>query len=234
MEIEEIVKPEKRKLKTEDTGKIFEMAICMALNIPYDGRYKYSTEEATRIKTKLVNGGFIDICPPLIHTAKKGARYDFTSISDPAIHLSAKTTKKGGGKVAPQVIGQGQPIKLCEVLGILFEDVPTLKRYIQENIHTILPVMMEHTFDCPNIFYNAEKDTIQYITFMTPIDWTSYEFIWTCNSENWANSSTLKLKDGVALLEVQFHTKSRTNMAIRWYYTNFLQTFKDHFKIIII
>lgn len=234
MEIVEQVKQEKIKVKTEDTGKIFEMAICLALNIPYDGPYKYSIEEATRIKNKLVNGGFIEICPPLIHTAKKGARYDFTSVSDPSIHLSAKTTKKGGGKVAPQVIGQGQPKKFCEVLGITFEDVPTLKHYIQENIHTILPSLFEHTFDCPNIFYNAEKDTIQYIIFKTLIDWTSYEFVWTCNADNWANSSTLKLKDGQALLEIQFHTKSRTNMAVRWCYTNFLQIFKDHLKIVSI
>jgi hypothetical protein len=28
-------------LKTEDTGKMFEMAICLAYGIPYDGKYKY-------------------------------------------------------------------------------------------------------------------------------------------------------------------------------------------------
>lgn len=222
------------KVKTEDTGKIFEMAICLALNIPYDGPFKYDIEEAQRLKTKLINGGFVNLSPNMIHTAKKGARYDFTCVSDISKHLSAKTTKKGGGKVAPQIIGQGQPKKFCEVLGITFEDVPRLKQYIQENIYTILPSLVEHTFDCPNIFYNAEKDTIQYITFITPIDLSSYEFVWTRNWETWTNSSTLKMKDGLALLEFQFHTKSRTNMAVRWCYSNFLHIFREHLQITII
>ena len=224
-------------LKTEDTGKIFEMAICLALNTPYDGPYKYSMEEAERLKTRLINGGLPQLCPPLVHTAKKGARYDYTSLDDSNTHLSAKTTKKGGGKVAPQVIGQGQPKKFCDVLGIPFEDVPTLKKYIQENIRTILPVMMEHTFDCPNIFYNAEKDTIQYITFMTPIDWSLYDFTWTCGWETWGNSSTLKMKyQGryIAIAEFQFHTKSRTNMAVRWCYAAFLTVFNENLNIVSI
>ena len=31
-------------LKTEDTGKMFEMAICYAYGIEYNGKYKYSME----------------------------------------------------------------------------------------------------------------------------------------------------------------------------------------------
>ena len=31
---------------TEDLGKIFEMAICMLYGIDYDGKYKYSLDEA--------------------------------------------------------------------------------------------------------------------------------------------------------------------------------------------
>ena len=40
-------------LKTEDLGKIFEMAICLLYEIPFDGKYKYSMEESNIIKTRI-------------------------------------------------------------------------------------------------------------------------------------------------------------------------------------
>jgi hypothetical protein len=46
------VKP--KVVKTEDTGKIFEMAICLVYNIPYEGVYKYSLEAATALKQRLL------------------------------------------------------------------------------------------------------------------------------------------------------------------------------------
>jgi len=225
------------KYKTEDTGKIFEMAICLALNIPFDGPFKYSMEEAEALKTRLILGGLRQLSPELVHTAKKGARYDYTGANDSNIHLSAKTTKSGGGKVAPQVIGQGQPAKFCEVLEIPFQDIPTLKKYIQDNIQSILPVMVEYTFDCPNLFYNKKKSTIQHITLKDAIDWSVYEYTWTQDFEKWKNSSTLKIKRGdktISLAEFQFHTESRTNMAIRWCYSNFIALFSEHLEIISI
>ena len=50
---------------------------------------------------------------------------------------------------------------------------------------------------------------------------------WTYQ-KNWKNSSTLKIiidETEIALLEFQFHTNSRINMGIRWYYENFLSIF---------
>ena len=223
----------KTVLKTEDTGKIFEMAICLALNIPFNGHYKYSIADAQHLQTRL--GNLHLLLPPLLHTANKGARYDYTGTLDTNIHLSAKTTKKGGGKVAPQVLGQGQPTKFCHLLGITFIDTLTLKQYIQDEILTILPLMIHYTFDCPNIFYNQTKNTIQFITFITPIDWTLYSFSWTRHWNSWANSSTLKiLIDGryLPFAEFQFHSKHRTNMAIRWHYSTLLSIFHIHFNII--
>ena len=72
----------------------------------------------------------------------------------------------GVGKVA-QVIGQSQPQKFCDIMEIEFTSVPDLKKYIQENIKTIIPVLVSYTFDCPNIYYNKSKNTIQiyYIRF---------------------------------------------------------------------
>jgi hypothetical protein len=223
----------KMPVKTEDTGKCFEMAICLAYGIPYDGPYKYGMEIPEKLKPRLSK--LTELFPMCSHTAKRGARYDYTAVADNTHHLSAKTTKKGVGKVAPQVVGQSQPKKFCEVLGIEFTTIQALKEHIQKNIKTILPVLVEHTFDCPNIYYNQEKNTIQYITQASAIDWDTYEYRWTCGWEDWANSSTLKIISGtqvVPLVEFQFHTKSRTNMAIRWFYENVLMLFKENLTIL--
>jgi hypothetical protein len=219
-------------LQTEDTGKIFEMAICLAYGIPYDGKYKYGMEIPEKLKPRLSK--LTEMFPMCMHTARKGSRYDYTCVDDNSKHLSAKSTKKGVGKVAPQVIGQSQPKKFCDLLGIEYTTILALKEYIQKEIIKIIPIIVEYTFDCPNIYYNKEKDTIRYITLDQPIEWSSYSFKWTCNWEDWKNSSTLKIiinEKEFSLLEFQFHTKSRTNMAIRWSYENFLNIFADNLTI---
>jgi hypothetical protein len=220
-------------LQTEDLGKKFEMSICLAYNISYEGKYKYSMELPEKLKLRLCK--VRELFPMCSHTAKKGSRYDFTCLVDKNIHLSAKSTKKGVGKVAPQVIGQSQPKKFCEIAGIEYTTIPSLKQSIQIEIKKIIPILVEYTFDCPNIYYNQEKDTIRYITLNQLIDWNKYIFKWTCDWEKWKNSSTLKViieDKEIALLEFQFHTKSRTNMAIRWHYENFLTIFADNLTII--
>jgi hypothetical protein len=209
------------------------MAICLAFDTQYDGKYKYSMTLPEKLKIRLSK--LNDLFPKCYHTAKRGSRYDFTSLTDSTKHLSAKSTKKGVGKVAPQVIGQSQPIKFCELVGIDYTTIPNLKTYIQTNVNTILDILIEYTFDCPNIFYNQKNDTIRYITLIKPIDWLPYKFRWTCNWNKWKNSSTLKIiSEGneFALVEFQFHTKKRTNMAIRWCYETFLNIFKDNLNII--
>ena len=210
------------------------MAICLAYDIPYDGTYKYSMEVPEKLKPRLSK--LVELFPKCFHTASKGSRYDFTSI-DKKMHLSAKSTKKGVGKVAPQVIGQAQPEKFCSILNIEYTNNLNLKQYIQTNITTILPILLQYTFDCPNIFYNKSNDTIKYITLIKPIDWNLYNFIWSCNWDKWKNSSLLKIKytksdKYISLVEIQFHTKSRTNMAIRWCYETLLDIFKENFNII--
>jgi hypothetical protein len=223
----------KKALKTEDTGKIFEMAICLAYGISYNGKYKYGMEEPEKLKTRLSK--LPELFPICAHTAENGARYDYTCLSDKTKHLSAKTTKKGVGKVAPQVVGQPQPKKFCEIIGIEYTNNNDLKQYIQTEYLKILPTFVEYTFDCPNIYYNKEKNTIRYITLHTQIDWDQYVFRWTCNWSDWKNSSILKIiieNNEIALLEIQFHTKSRRNMVIRWFYENFLFIFSKNLCII--
>jgi hypothetical protein len=225
------------ELRTEDTGKIFEMAICLALETPYDGPFQYSHEEAQKLVPRLRTLRSLLGDVRYIHTAKKGARYDFTAETDTTLHLSAKTNKtgcRGGSKVAPQVVGQAQPSKFCEVMGIPCTDVTALKEYIQCHISEILPILIDHTFDCPNLYYNQKENLIRFIRLIPPISWNA-DFTWTKLWPVWNNSSTLKIKhaDGteIPLLEIQFHTKSRTNMAVRWCYENLLTLFPANFQI---
>lgn len=229
------INTKQKKILTEDTGKEWENAICKALGIEYDGPYKYSNYLAEKLKDRLQKK-LPELIPyKLKHTAKRGARYDYTAETDDTIHLSAKSTKKGLGKVAPQVIGQSQPEKFCKLLDIEYTDVPNLKQYIQENITSVLPILVKYTFDCPNIYYNKEDDTIKFIRLIKDIDWNIYTYKWTCDYSNWNNSSTLKIVINnveYALVEFQFHTKSRTNMAIRWVYDNLLTVCNECFTII--
>lgn len=223
----------KRVIKTEDTGKIFERAICLLYDIDYVGKYKYSLEEASKLKIRITK--LFDLFPLCFHTATKGGRYDYTALVDNSIHLSAKTSKKKNGKVAPQVIGQCQPTKFCSLLSIPFTDIITLKQYIQENPKQILGILINYTFDCANLYYNKEKDTIRFITLTTQIDWSQYNYSWTCKWSEWNNSSVLKIvttEKTIPLVEFQFHSKSRTNMAIRWYYDEFLTLFQTHLNIV--
>jgi hypothetical protein len=222
----------KPKLQTEDLGKVFEMAICLAYGIPFNGSYKYGQERPQKLLERLKT--LPSLFPHCTHTAGKQAQYDFTADADTSKHMSAKTNKKKNGKVAPQVIGQAQPKGFCELLNIPYSTDIALKQYIQEHPTEILEHMVKYTFDCPNIYYNEGSNTIRFVVLSTPIDWTSVKFVWTKSWETWGNSTTLKVVKGeksIALAEFQFHSSDRTNMAIRWCYDNFLELFKENLTI---
>jgi hypothetical protein len=223
------------KLKTEDLGDMFEMAICKALEIPYNKKYKYGTEIPERLKPRLA--ALKDLITKPNHNEERHAVYDFVSLDNPAHHLSAKTSKKGkqNGRIAPQQIGQPQPKKFCEVLGIDYTDNYNLKKYIQENIQIVLPKLLEYT-PFPMVYYNEHTDNIKYITLKDAnIDWSQYKYSWTRPYDDWTNSSQVKIElDGntYPLVEFQFHSASRTNMANRWFFENFLKVFKNKLDII--
>lgn len=222
-------------LKTEDTGLTLEMAICLALEIPYDGTFKYDMEEANALSTRLIQ--LKEHFPQLKHTGKKRGQFDFTGVEDDSIHLSAKSTKKNVGKVAPQVIGQTTRNKFCNYIGIEYTTDIQLKQYFQENITTILSHLIKHTFDCPIIYYHKENNTIKLIKMLTQINWEDYNFSWTRPWEIWTNSSTLKIQipeseKFVSILEVQFHSASRSNLAIRWCFEPLLNLFKENLSIV--
>lgn len=220
------------KLQTEDTGKMFEMAICMAYNIPYVGKYKYSLDLCEKLQPRLAN--LTKLFPLCTHTAENRSQYDFTAIEDKSEHLSAKTVKKGAAKVAPQIIGQATPLKFCAIIGICYTTDEDLKQYMQENISNVLKIMSDYTFDCPNIYYHQQKDTIKYIKLTEQINWSSYKYEWTRDYKIWNNSSVCKIitpTKSIPIAEFQFHSKNRKNLAIRWFYDNVLLIFKDLFDI---
>jgi hypothetical protein len=215
------------ELRTEDTGKIFEKAICLAAQTPYDGNYKYSLERAQQLVPRISQV----LTHKYVHTANKGSRYDFTFEEH---HLSAKSTKKGC-KVAPQVIGQAQPSRCCELLGIPYTSHADLKKYIQTHNTLVLSLLESYTFDCPILYYNEYTDTIRHITMTRPIEWEQYTYEWSRPWIVWNNSTTLKVVVGdktIPLVEFQIHSKKRTNMAIRWSFENVLTIFQHHFTIV--
>ena len=213
-------------LRTEDTGKELEMAICMAYGIEYVGKYNYDYEEPKRLSERLKK------LPPMkniYHSAINQSVFDFTSDDG---NLSAKSTKKAGGKVAPQRIGQCSVEKFCERINIEPLGKEELKRYIQDNIISILPIFERNTFESSIVYYIKQKDEIRFIQQIKPIDWTNLTFSWTRDSNEWTNSSTLKVKDK-SIMEIQFHTR-RKNMACRWCFENLLSLFPEHFSVVLL
>jgi len=168
---------------------------------------------------------------------------------------------KDKAKVAPHTIGQASPLKFAEFVGasaslnngalngaldgaltgaqVISEegqpDQSILKKWIQENTTAVLEAATKNTFDCPVIYYNKGASTLQHICLRAPIDWSKHEYVWTRPYAQWNNSSTLKVRlpDGKyrAILEVQFHSKSRSNMAVRWAFDALLVVFAANFDI---
>lgn len=249
-----------KKLKTEDTGKIFEKAICDAYGIPYDGPFQYSQADVDKLTPRLKRLVTDNLFPLCKHTASKGARYDFTAVMGDSggefLHLSAKSNKKKGGKVAPQVVGQATPQKFWEEF-LQFSngsnessssppvpDPTTMKKYIQENTAAIMPMLWRYTFDSPIVYYVRDTDQIR---FIAPVvadapDWSSFQYSWSRPYDKWTNSTSLRVVSPggeggggggkeETIMEFQFHTKSRQNMAIRWCIDKVLQVFAGNFKV---
>lgn len=221
------------KVLTEDLGKIFEKGVCLLYGIEYDGKYKYSVEEAQKITTRIVK--LKDVFPHnLTHSAKNGSQYDFTGADDEAIRLSAKTTKKDG-KVCPQVIGQPSKKKFCDFFGL--EQTLTLeqiKQNIQENLDKMLAIYFKTTFDCPIVYYNKKKDLLLFIRTLTEIDWSQcvIEFSHVKKNKVWGESSTISINNKT-IGEFQVHNH-RDCIKFRWAFENLIEMFKTHFEIIAI
>lgn len=220
-----------KKVLTEDLGKIFEMAICLLYEIEYDGKYKYSMEEANNIKCKLHK--LKEVFPfKLKHVAKNGNKYDFVSVNDDKINLSAKTTKKDA-KVCPQVIGQPSKKKFCEFFGIdSHYDLEQIKNYIEMNVKSLLEIYALNTFDCPIVYYNKHKNIILFVKSKESINWTNYNvsFSHITKNKKWNESSSIII-DGITIGEFQIHNH-RDCIKFRWSFEKLLNLFNDNFEIV--
>ena len=217
---------------TEDLGKIFEMAICLLYEIEYDSKFKYSMEESTNIKCKL-NKLKVEFPFKLKHISKNGNKYDFVSVDDDNIHLSAKTTKKNA-KVCPQVIGQPSKKKFCEFLGIdLRYNLEQIKKYIVMNVNSLLGIYALNTFDCPIVYYNKHKNMILFVKLTESINWTNYNvsFSHIIKNKKWNESSCVIIDGIITIGEFQIHNH-RDCIKFRWSFENLLKVFNDNFEIV--
>jgi hypothetical protein len=222
---------DKKPVKTEDLGKIFEMAICLLYKIPFDGKYKYSIAEAETICVRINN--LLTIFPYNIkHTAKNGNKYDFSSIDNPEINLSAKTTKKDG-KVCPQVIGQPSREKFCTFFNVegSIDVLESIKTHIEKNVCDMLKIYFENTFDCPIIYYNKHKNILKFVKAKNEINWNEYliEFSHKKKNKEWCESSTISIA-GKNVGEFQVHN-NRNCVKFRWFFENLLRDFAESFDI---
>jgi hypothetical protein len=221
-----------KKVLTEDLGKIFEMAICLNYDSPYDGTYKYSLAEAQSLKNRLSN--LKNVFPYNIrHCASRGSKYDFECVDDPSIHLSAKTSKKKAGKVCPQVLGQPSRKKFCEFFA-LDQSIclDQIKTFISNNITNLLQVYSAHTFDCPILYYNKHSDVLAFILLKEEINWSASNINFSHNIRRklWNESSSISI-NGVTIGEFQVH-KNRDCIKFRWAFENLLTVFGQHFTIV--
>jgi hypothetical protein len=221
-------------VRTEDTGKEFEMAICHAKTISYDGKYKYSMSLAHKLIDRLLKA--LENITKIKHIASHGSPNDFLISENFPEFLSAKTTKKTG-KIAPQVIGQANPNKLCTYLCIEYSSNFDLKAYIYSNYVRLLQLMEHFTFYNKKIvYYNKYTDILQTILKKQDICWNDFKYTWTRSSlQDWKNSNTLKIKyedKDISLCEVQFHSRSRKNVVLRWYFDNLLEIMCSKFEIL--
>ena len=221
---------QQKKVMTEDLGKIFEMAICLLYEIDYDGKYKYSFEEALKIKEKLHK--LKNVFPLKIkHIAKNGNKYDFESEDNDSIHLSAKTTKKDA-KVCPQVIGQPSKKKFCEFFGLdLTFNLEQIKNYIELNVKQMLEIYCLNTFDCPIVYYNKHKDLILFIKLKEKINWINYDITFShiVKNKKWNESSSI-IVNNITIGEFQIHNH-RDCIKFRWSFEKLLDLFKGNFDI---
>ena len=229
----------------EQLGKMFEMAICLLYDIPYDGGYKY-TSEANKENTEKMKARItklLELFPMCKHSAKCGSPYDYTSIENPDLHLSAKTTQKDG-KICPQVIGQPSRKKFCEYFKLdvditnkSVEEINELiKQYIQDNIFELLKEYFSHTFDCPMIYYNKKADVVQFITVKQHIEWINIlnlSFSHIKKNKIWNESSCICIEKNEKLItlgEFQVHNH-RDCIKFRWCFKVLLVEFAEYFNI---
>ncbi|AGE50347.1 endonuclease CviAII [Acanthocystis turfacea Chlorella virus Canal-1] len=219
-------------LLTEDLGKIFEKSICMLYNTPYVGKYKYGNEKPTLLKERIKK--LVDFYPAIVHTAIGGGVHDFSTLNSSS-YLSAKTSKKKDGKVAPQTIGQPTKKKFLEYFHLSPNSSDAdIKRFIQRDIVRILDEYFKHTFTDDIIYYNEHRNLAVLVKTkeMVKFNPALIEFGCSRQGKTW-NESTILFYDNKRIGEFQIHT-SRSCIKFRWFFENVLELFPSHFDIAVL
>lgn len=231
MESTAVNTPKRSLVLTEDLGKIFEMAICMLYETPFDGKYKYSLNEAATLCNRIT--GLKDVFPfDLKHIAKNGNPNDFECTYCSDVKLSAKTTKKDG-KVCPQVIGQPSKKKFCKFFNIAeTSTIEEIKQYIEHNPAITLDAYFHNTFDYPIAYYSHHKSMLLFIINNKKINWSNVriEFSHKIKNKIWNESTTL-IVSGVSIGEYQVHN-GRDCIKFRWCFEKLLELFPEYFEVI--
>ena len=238
-DLKKLIAPE--KLKTEDTGLVFEYAICLYYGIPYDGKFKYETSRAekiaekfkhSKIQLKEITGSDI------IHTAAKRARYDFTS-KDGKFKFQAKTAKKlASQKQAPEVIGQTSMKKLVDHFNLpATYNTVQFKSWIIQNIDVYIIENYKFLFNEPICYFVEDKFSCFWITPIKQIKIDKELVTFTRTLDNWEESNTVKY-NGISIAEIQFHKASRGNVVFRFNFSSnpknksgIFVAFPDYFDI---
>jgi len=221
------------RLLTEDLGKIFEKSICMLYNTPYVGKYSYGNQKPTLLKERIQ--ALTQLFPTLKHTAAKGALHNFTS-ENSSLHLSAKTSKKKNGKVAPQKIGQATKKKFLEYFKLPLDATDQeIKTFIRSDIVHILNEYVKYTFDDKIIYYNEFTNTVMFVEKIAPIifDINKIRFGCLTKQQNWSGGGTMLIYDNKYLGEFQIHS-TRSCVKFRWFFENVILLFPNSFKVTLL
>jgi len=217
---------------TEDTGLIWECALCDLSNIKYKGKFKYSMDEVNSI-TKMFHPSWKEKFSKLKieHTAKNQSKHDFTMYyNDRKIYISAKSSKQRIAKVAPQENGQMTKKTFRAKYNIDSDNL--IKNYIENNVKKLLREFEINTFGSPVLYYNKCERQCFFIKLIKSIEWDQEKITFTHRekAKEWNSSTTIKL-GGKAIIESQVH-RTRNGVVNRWHLNNLLVMFKDNFKII--
>lgn len=239
MELRSKVSKKQEKLLTEDLGKITEYALCLVLKIPFESNFKYSIEEAEKIKERIKEIKSLLQDLKYKHTGKSSKLYDFTleDSIETSKNISVKTNKnKNCDKICPQLIGQPTKKKFCEFFKLPEKSSDEkIKNFIVENISKILVDYFKYCFHCILLYYNKEDDVVMLIQDSKNIDWEklTLKFTHLENKKSWNESTTLffvKEEKKITLGEFQVHN-NRSNIKFRFNLKNLLKHFPENFKV---
>lgn len=215
-------------LKTEDTGKIVEKAICDLIETPFGGKFKYAQEDVDEMILRL--GLVYEQLVGYVHTGNVDNVYDFKKGER---GLSVKTNKHNTDwKVCPQIIGQTTKKRFSAFFGLPDgSSVSDIKTFITTNTVRVLEAYVEKTFHCDVLYYNKGSDQVLWIEKISPLSFEGQEltFSHTEKQKDWNESTTLYMQ-GKALGEFQIHTH-RDGVKFRFNLKSVLEIFKDSFRV---